>query len=58
MTSINDDQKFIDANFVRITHFKRSTFDEMSAVVIATLSGVLTNLDPSGAKFALPDSEW
>jgi hypothetical protein len=58
MTTITDDQKFIDANFVTINHFKRSTFDEMSAIVIATLSGVLTNFDPSGAKFALPDQEW
>ena len=58
MTSITDDQKFVDANLVTINQFKRSTFYELSAIVIATLSGVLTNFDPSGAKFALPDSEW
>ena len=58
MTTITDEQKFIDSNFVTITNFKRSTFDELSAIVISTLSGILTNFDPSGAKFALPDSEW
>ena len=58
MTTITDEQKFIDSNFVTITNFKRSTFDELSAIVILTLSGVLLNFDPSGAKFALPDAEW
>ena len=50
--SINDEQKIVDSNFITINQFKRSTFDELSAIVIATLSGVLTNFDPSGAKFA------
>ena len=58
MTSINDEQKFIDSNFVTINFFKRATFDELSAIVISTLSGILLNFDPSDAKFALPDSEW
>ena len=58
MTSINDEQKFIDANFVTINNFKRSTFDELSAIVISTLSGILLNFDSLGAKFALPYSEW
>ena len=58
MTSINDEQKCIDANYITINHFKRSTFDKMSAIVISTLSGVLLNFDVSGAKFALPDAEW
>ena len=58
MTSINDEQKFIDANFITINHFKRSTFDEMSAIVISALSGVLLNFNVSDEKFALPDAEW
>ena len=57
MTSINDEQKFVDANFVTINNFKRSTFDEISAIVILTLSGILLNFDVSNAKFALPDAE-
>ena len=47
MTSINDEQKFIDANFVTINNFKLATFDELSAIVISTLSGFLLNFDPS-----------
>jgi hypothetical protein len=58
MTSTNNEQKFIDANFITINHFKRSTFDKMSAIVISTLSGILLNFDVSGAKFALSDAEW
>ena len=58
MTTINDEQKFIDSNFVTINNFKRATLDELSAIVISTLAGVLLNFDPSEAKFALPDSEW
>jgi len=58
MTSISDERKFIDANIITIKHFKRSTFDEMSAIVISTLFGVLLNFDVSGAKFALPDEQW
>jgi len=58
VTSINDEQKFFDANFITINHFKRSTFDEMSAIVISTFSGVLLNFDVSDAKFALSDEEW
>ena len=58
MTSINDEQKYIDSNFGTINSFKRATFDELSAIVISTLSGILLNFDQSGAKFALPDAEW
>ena len=58
MTSITDEQKFIDANFTTISHFKRATFDEMAAIIISTLSGILLNFDVSGAKFALPDAIW
>ena len=58
MTSINDEQKFIDANFITIKNFKRATFDELAAILVSTLAGILLNFDPSGAKFALPDAEW
>ena len=58
MTSINDEQKFIDANFLTIKNFNRATFDELAAIVISTLAGILLNFDPSGAKFASPDHEW
>ena len=58
MTSITEEQKFIDANFITISHFKRGTFDELAAIIISTLGGILLNFDVSGAKFALPDAEW
>ena len=58
MTSITDEQKFIDANFTTINHFRRATFDEMAAILISTLSGILLNFDVSAAKFALPDAIW
>jgi hypothetical protein len=48
MTSINDEKKFIDANLT-IKRFKRSTFDEMTAIVISILSVILLNFDVSGA---------
>jgi len=53
MTSIIDEQKFIDANFLTIENFNRATFDELAAMVILTLAGILLNFDPSGGKFAL-----
>ena len=37
MTSITEEQKFIDANFITISHFKRGTFDELAAIIISTL---------------------
>jgi len=58
MTSITDEQIFVDTNFYTIKQFERSNFDELASIVISTLAGVLINFDPSGAKFALPDSEW
>jgi len=58
MISINDEQKFVDTNFNTIQQFKRSSFDELASIVITTLAGILLNFDQSGAKFAVPDSEW
>jgi hypothetical protein len=58
MTSITDEQKFIDANFQTITKFNRANFDELTATIISTLAGILLNFDISGAKFALPDEAW
>ena len=58
MTSITDEQKFIDTNFNTIQQFERSSFDELASIVISTLAGILLNFDQSGAKFALPESEW
>ena len=58
MTSISDDIKFIDANFKTITRIARETFDELIAILIATLAGVLREYDISGAKLILPESEW
>jgi len=58
MTSINDERKLIDTNFSTINLFKRSTFDEITAIVISTLTGILLNFDASGAKIVLPDEEW
>ena len=49
---------FIDANFLTITKFNHASFDELTATIISTLSGILLNFDISGAKFALPDDEW
>ena len=48
MTGIKDEQKFIDANFLIIKNFNRATFDELAAIVISTLAGILLNFDPSG----------
>ena len=50
--------KLLIANFSTIDHFKRSTFDEMLAIVISTLFGVLLNFDVSRAKFVFSDEEW
>ena len=59
MTSIIDEQKFVDTNFNTIKQFERSSFDELVAIiVITTLAEILLNFDQSGAKFVLPDSEW
>ena len=58
MTSITVEQKFIDANFQTITKFNCASFDELTATIISTLSGMLLNFDISGAKFALLDEEW
>ena len=58
MTSITDEQKFIDATFLTITKFNRVSFDELTATIISTLSGILLNFDISGANFALPDEDW
>ena len=58
MTSITDEQKFVDTNFNTIQQFERSSFDELASIIISTLAGILLNFDQSGAKFALPDSEW
>ena len=54
MTSITDEQKFVDTNFNTIQQFERSPFDELASIVISTLAGILLNFDQS----ALPDSEW
>ena len=58
MTNITDEQKFVDTNLNSIRQFERSSFDEVASVVITTLAGILLNFYQSGAKFALPDSEW
>ena len=41
MTSVTDEQKFIDAKFLTINKFNRAEFDELTAIVILTLSGIL-----------------
>ena len=41
-----------------IKQFEWSSFDELTSIVIFTLAGILLSFDQSGAKFALPDSEW
>ena len=58
MSSITDEQKFVDTNFNIIQQFERLSFDELASIVITTLAGILLDFDQSGAKFALPDSEW
>ena len=58
MTSITDEQNFIDANFQTISKFNRASFDKLTATIISTLSGIQLNFDISGAKFTLPDEEW
>ena len=57
MTSISEEQKFVDTNFSTIKQFDRSSFDELASIVISTLAGVLLNFDQSGANFALPGSK-
>jgi len=58
MTSITDEQKSIDANFLTINKFNRASYEELTTAIISTLSRILHNFDISGAKFALPDEEW
>ena len=55
MTSVNDEQNFVDSKFNSIQQFGRSFFDEFASIVIITLAGILLNLDQSGANFSLPD---
>ena len=57
MTSITDEQKFVDSNFYTMKQLDRSSFDEFASIAISNLPGVLLNFDQSGAKFSLPDSE-
>ena len=58
MTSIIDEQKFVDTNFNTIQQFERSSFDELASIVISTLAGILLNFDQYEAKFALPDTNF
>ena len=50
MTSITDEQKFVDTNFNTIQQFERSSFDELALNVISTLAGILLNFDQSGIR--------
>jgi len=57
MTSITDEEQFIDANFLTINKFNRASFDEFTATIISILSGILLKFVIYGAKFALPVEE-
>ena len=51
MTSITDEQIFVDTYFNTIKQIERSAFDELASVVISTIAGILLGLDQSGASF-------